>query len=90
MAIRHGRVSIALHALREAEGPALLCLHAVGGSARDFREAARLWPGPVHALDFSGHGDSGPLRGGWARSASVTRTSASRTTALMRCHGSRT
>jgi pimeloyl-ACP methyl ester carboxylesterase len=57
-------VSIALHALREAEGPALLCLHAVGGSARDFREAARLWPGPVHALDFSGHGDSGPLRGG--------------------------
>jgi pimeloyl-ACP methyl ester carboxylesterase len=39
-------------------------LHAVGGSARDFQEAARLWPGPVFALDFSGHGDSGPLRGG--------------------------
>jgi pimeloyl-ACP methyl ester carboxylesterase len=57
-------VSIALHALREAEGPALLCLHAVGGSARDFLEAARRWPGPVFALDFAGHGDSGPLRGG--------------------------
>jgi pimeloyl-ACP methyl ester carboxylesterase len=57
-------VSIALHALRETEGPALLCLHAVGGSARDFREAAQRWPGPVYALDFAGHGDSGPLRGG--------------------------
>jgi pimeloyl-ACP methyl ester carboxylesterase len=26
--------------------------------------AAELWPGPVFALDFSGHGSSGPLRGG--------------------------
>jgi pimeloyl-ACP methyl ester carboxylesterase len=57
-------VSIALHPLREAAGPTLLCLHAVGGSARDFREAAALWPGPVFALDFSGHGDSDALRGG--------------------------
>jgi pimeloyl-ACP methyl ester carboxylesterase len=64
MTLRHGRVSIALHALREAEGPALLCLHAVGGSARDFGAAARLWPGPVYALDFAGHGESGRLRGG--------------------------
>jgi len=64
ISIRHGRVSLALHPLREAPGRPLLCLHAVGGSARDFREAARLWPGPVFALDFSGHGDSGPLRGG--------------------------
>ncbi len=62
--LRHGRVSLALHPLREAAGPTLLCLHAVGGSARDFREAARLWPGPVFALDFAGHGDSGRLRGG--------------------------
>lgn len=62
--LRHGRVSLALHPLREAAGPTLLCLHAVGGSALDHREAARLWPGPVFALDFSGHGASGPLRGG--------------------------
>ncbi len=62
--LRHGRVSIALHPLREGAGPRLLCLHALGGSARDFREAARLWSGPVFALDFSGHGDSDPLRGG--------------------------
>jgi pimeloyl-ACP methyl ester carboxylesterase len=64
IALRHGRVSLALHPLREGAGPTLLCLHAVGGSARDFRAAARLWPGPVFALDFAGHGDSGPLRGG--------------------------
>ena len=62
--LRHGRVTLALHPLREAAGPALLCLHAVGGSARDFREAAQRWPGPVFALDFSGHGGSSPLRGG--------------------------
>lgn len=64
IALRHGRVSIVLHPLREAAGPSLLCLHAVGGSARDFREAAGLWPGPVFALDFTGHGSSGRLRGG--------------------------
>jgi pimeloyl-ACP methyl ester carboxylesterase len=62
--LRHGRVSIALHRLREAAGPTLLCLHAVGGSARDFAEGAALWPGSVFALDFSGHGASGRLRGG--------------------------
>lgn len=64
MSIRHGRVSLALHTLREAAGPTLLCLHAVGGLARDFRETASLWPGPVFALDFAGHGASQPLRGG--------------------------
>ncbi len=62
--LRHGRVSLALHPLRHAAGPALLCLHAVGGSARDFQGAAGLWPGPVFALDFAGHGGSGPVRGG--------------------------
>jgi pimeloyl-ACP methyl ester carboxylesterase len=62
--IRHGRVSIALHELRAAPGPTLLCLHALGGSAADFRSAAGLWPGRVVALDFAGHGGSDPLRGG--------------------------
>jgi pimeloyl-ACP methyl ester carboxylesterase len=57
-------VSIALHALCERSGPALLCLHALGGSGADFEAAARHWPGPVYALDFSGHGRSEPLRGG--------------------------
>jgi pimeloyl-ACP methyl ester carboxylesterase len=64
IALQHGRVSIALHALREGAGPALLCLHQLGGSAQDFRAAAPLWPGPVFALDFCGHGESGRLRGG--------------------------
>jgi pimeloyl-ACP methyl ester carboxylesterase len=64
IALQHGRVSIALHALREAPGPRLLCLHALGGKAGDFREAARLWPGAVYALDFAGHGASERLRGG--------------------------
>jgi len=64
ISLRHGRVTLALHPLREGTGRALLCLHAVGGSAHDFREVARLWSGPVFALDFSGHGDSSPLRGG--------------------------
>jgi len=62
--LRHGRVSIALHELRREPGPALLCLHALGGSAADFRDATPLWPGPVFALDFAGHGRSARLRGG--------------------------
>jgi pimeloyl-ACP methyl ester carboxylesterase len=64
IALRHAKASIALHPLREAAGPALLCLHQVGGSARDFAQAAALWPGPVFALDFCGHGSSDRLRSG--------------------------
>jgi pimeloyl-ACP methyl ester carboxylesterase len=64
IALRHGRVSLALHELRAAAGPTLLCLHQLGGSARDFEAAARCWPGAVFALDFSGHGASGAPRGG--------------------------
>ena len=62
IALAHGRISIALHPLREAPGPTLLCLHEVAGSAADFRDVA--WPGRVFALDFSGHGRSGHVRGG--------------------------
>ncbi len=64
ISIQHGRVSLALHPLSETAGPKLLCLHALGGSARDFLETPPLWPGSVFALDFAGHGASGPLRGG--------------------------
>jgi pimeloyl-ACP methyl ester carboxylesterase len=62
--LRHGRVSLALHELRDAPGPALLCLHALGGAGADFAGAAPAWPGRVFGLDFSGHGRSEPLRGG--------------------------
>jgi len=57
-------VSIALHALRGGAGRALLCLHALGGRAADWEALADAWPGPVHALDFAGHGASGWVRGG--------------------------
>jgi pimeloyl-ACP methyl ester carboxylesterase len=55
-------VTLALHPLREAAGRALLCLHAVGGAARDFQEAARLWS-DRSLLRFSGHGDSARCAG---------------------------
>jgi pimeloyl-ACP methyl ester carboxylesterase len=64
IALRHGRVSLALHELRGGTGPKLLCLHALGESAAAWREASRAWPGPVFALDFSGHGRSGRVKGG--------------------------
>jgi pimeloyl-ACP methyl ester carboxylesterase len=57
-------VPLALHALREAEGEPLLCLHGLRGSAAEWAEAAASWPGPVYALDFAGHGASGWLAGG--------------------------
>ena len=46
------------------EGDALLCLHALRGSAADWSEAAASWPGPVYALDFAGHGLSEWVAGG--------------------------
>jgi pimeloyl-ACP methyl ester carboxylesterase len=62
--LRHGRVSIALHERKDGEGPALLLLHALGGSAADWGAEIAAWPGRVLALDFSGHGSSGRIRGG--------------------------
>lgn len=65
MRLRHARVELELHELsRRADGPALLLLHALGGSSADWSEAAALWPGRVFALDFSGHGRSQWVRGG--------------------------
>lgn len=61
--LRHGRVELALHSLGSGDGPALLLLHALGGSGADWRDAAPLWPGRTFALDFAGHGHSGRLVG---------------------------
>ena len=61
----NGRVTIALHRLREAadpQAPTLLLLHELGGSANDWKGETLDWNGPVFALDFTGHGDSGWLR----------------------------
>jgi pimeloyl-ACP methyl ester carboxylesterase len=60
----HGRVRLALHALRVAPGPALLLLHGLRSDGAEWNAAELPWPGAVYALDFSGHGGSAPVRGG--------------------------
>ena len=64
MRIRHGRISLELHELTRAEGPALLLLHALYASSAAWGEAPAAWPGRVYALDFCGHGRSDRLAGG--------------------------
>jgi pimeloyl-ACP methyl ester carboxylesterase len=64
--LRHNKVDLALHTLQERDGPHLLLLHGLG--ERSPREVPSHvdWPGSVHALDFTGHGDSSvPLGGGY-------------------------
>src|SRR5262249_28271494 len=64
MRLRHGRISLELHELAQRHGPPLLLLHALFASSDDWGEAPALWPGPVYALDFSGHGRSDWITGG--------------------------
>jgi len=63
--LTHNRVELALHSLRVGGGPTLLLLHGLGerSPARVPAEFAS-WPGPVFALDFTGHGESTIPRGG--------------------------
>lgn len=66
--LRHGKVDLALHHLRDATaggGRPLLILHGLGEAApRTTPRWADTWPGPVAALDFTGHGASTIPRGG--------------------------
>ena len=66
--LRHGKVELALHHLRAATlagGRPLLILHGLGeASPRSAPRWADSWPGPVAALDFTGHGASTVPRGG--------------------------
>lgn len=62
--LRHARVHLALHRLQEGSGTPLLLLHALRGSAADWQQRRTGWPGSVYALDLSGHGRSGHVRGG--------------------------
>lgn len=61
--VRNARIELACHALGAAPGRPLLLLHGLHGSAAQWPDDVA-WPGPVHALDFSGHGASGWIRGG--------------------------
>jgi pimeloyl-ACP methyl ester carboxylesterase len=63
--VRHGRVELALHELRAGSGRALLLLHALGERTPAVAPSVYdVWPGPVHGLDFTGHGDSTIPKGG--------------------------
>lgn len=61
----HNRIELALHELRSGTGRHLLLLHGLGERSPDRVPAwAAAWPGPVAALDFTGHGESTIPRGG--------------------------
>ena len=68
LSLRHSRVTLALHPLREARAPGarpLLLLHGRGEHTRPADAArAAAWPGAVFGLDFTGHGASTVPRGG--------------------------
>lgn len=64
-----GRLRLALHTLAEGDGRChpLLLLHGLGEQSPERRPASTAaWPGPVLALDFTGHGLSEvPVGGGY-------------------------
>jgi pimeloyl-ACP methyl ester carboxylesterase len=63
----HNRSRLALHQLREGSGRPLLLLHGLGEATPAEAPAyTGEWPGPVHGLDFVGHGSSTtPVGGGY-------------------------
>ncbi|MBS1848028.1 MAG: alpha/beta fold hydrolase [Actinobacteria bacterium] len=66
--LRHNRIRLALHRLREARDDAtrpLLLLHGLGEhTSQRPPEATDAWLGAVWGLDFTGHGRSSSPRGG--------------------------
>ncbi len=65
--LRHNRIELALHHLRGGSSSArpLLVLHGLGERSPAAPPPwALAWPGPVTALDFTGHGRSTVPRGG--------------------------
>jgi pimeloyl-ACP methyl ester carboxylesterase len=66
--IRHDKIDLALHRLRDGDGHPLLLLHGLGErSPATVPVDVASWPGPVLALDFTGHGQSTvPAGGGYS------------------------
>lgn len=63
--LTHNRIKLALHAVRGGQGRALLLLHGLGERSPDrVPNELASWPGPIHALDFTGHGASTVPKGG--------------------------
>lgn len=63
--LRHNRLRLALHELRAGEGRPLLHLHGLAErSPVVVPTPLESWPGPVWALDLSGHGASDVALGG--------------------------
>jgi pimeloyl-ACP methyl ester carboxylesterase len=65
--LAHNKVRLALHCLRPDTGVGhpLLLLHGLGeASPTTVPDYAAEWPGSVHALDFTGHGQSTVPAGG--------------------------
>jgi len=63
--LRHNRVGLALHRLRDGEGTPLLMLHGLGGRTPSAApDDVATWPGPVYGLDLTGHGASDTPAGG--------------------------
>jgi pimeloyl-ACP methyl ester carboxylesterase len=63
--LRHNKIELALHRLSDRSGQALLLLHGLGeSSVTKLPRWALAWPGPVAALDFTGHGQSTVPSGG--------------------------
>jgi pimeloyl-ACP methyl ester carboxylesterase len=63
--LHHNRVELALHRLRDGDGRPLLHLHGLGEhSPSGVPDGLAAWPGPVWALDFTGHGASTMPAGG--------------------------
>jgi pimeloyl-ACP methyl ester carboxylesterase len=63
--LRHNKIELALHTLREGTGTPLLLLHGLGeASPAQPSHWAAQWQGPIRALDFTGHGQSTVPTGG--------------------------
>ena len=63
--LRHNKVDLALHQVREGTGRPLLVLHGLGErTAPQVEPPLEGWDGPVWGLDFTGHGESTVPRSG--------------------------